>query len=138
MFKATQTVTIKAGSVIPEEEAFVLEKSSDILSEIKEERAKWKNVPWIGGNKPDYEWCCLGFSSNLRIGGEDVPVILIIHMGNKKYQEKEQFDVSIQKDEPRIVYNSVTSSSEAIASVIRKTREMYGSNAKFCIFRKRV
>lgn len=137
MFKATQTVTIKAGSVIPEEEAFVLEKSNEILSEIKERRSKWKKVVWLG-NKPEYEWYCLGFSSNLRIGGEDVPVILVNHMGNKKYQEKEQFDVSIQKDEPRIVYNSVTSSSEAIASVIRKTREMYGSNAKFCIFRKRV
>lgn len=137
MFKATQTVTIKAGSVIPEEEAFVLEKSNEILSEIKERRSKWKKVVWLG-NKPEYEWYCLGFSSNLRIGGEDVPVILVNHMGNKKYQEKEQFDVSIQKDEPRIVYNSVTSSSEAIASVIRKTREMYGPNAMFCIFRKRL
>lgn len=137
MFKATQTVIIKEGSIIPEEEAFVLEKSNEILSEIKERRAKWKKVVWLG-NKPEYEWYCLGFSSNLRIGEEDVPVILVNHMGNKKYQEKEQFDVSIQKDEPRIVYNSVTGSSEAIASVIRKTREMYGPNAMFCIFRKRL
>ena len=137
MCEASKIIILKKGDMISEEEVFVLKKSSEILSEIKERRAKWKKVVWLG-NKPEYEWYCLGFSSNLRIGGEDVPVILVNHMGNKKYQEKEQFDVSIQKDEPRIVYNSVTGSSEAIASVIRKTREMYGSNAMFCIFRKRL
>lgn len=133
MFKATQTVTIKAGSLLPEEEAFVLEKSNEILSEIKERRAKWKKVVWLG-NKPEYEWFCFGFSSDLSLGGEDVPAILISHMGDNK----EQFDVSGNKAEPRIVYNSVTSDDKAITSLVRKTRKMYGSKSRYCILKKRV
>lgn len=116
---------------------FCVKKSSEILSEIRERKVKWKKVNWIG-NKPEYEWFVLGFSSDICMEGEDIPAILLLHMGEEKdYQEMDQFNVASTKY-PQIVYNSVTGSSEAIASVIRKTREMYGSNAKFCIFRKRV
>ena len=137
MCEASKIIILKKGDMISEEEVFVLKKSSEILSEIRERKVKWKKVNWIG-NKPEYEWFVLGFSSDICMEGEDIPAILLLHMGEEKdYQEMDQFNVASTKY-PQIVYNSVTGSSEAIASVIRKTREMYGSNSKFCIFRKRV
>lgn len=113
MCEASKIIILKKGDMISEEEVFVLKKSSEILSEIRERKVKWKKVNWIG-NKPEYEWFVLGFSSDICMEGEDIPAILLLHMGEEKdYQEMDQFNVASTKY-PQIVYNSVTGSSEML------------------------
>ena len=75
MCEASKIIILKKGDMISEEEVFVLKKSSEILSEIRERKVKWKKVNWIG-NKPEYEWFVLGFSSDICMEGEDIPAIL--------------------------------------------------------------
>ena len=94
MCEASKIIILKKGDMISEEEVFVLKKSSEILSEIRERKVKWKKVNWIG-NKPEYEWFVLGFSSDICMEGEDIPAILLLHMGEEKdYQEMDQFNVA--------------------------------------------
>lgn len=133
MFLDTQKVTIKEGSIIPEEEAIIRGKTEKILREIEEKQNEVANVRWYG-HKPTYSYYVVGFSSDLRIGEEKLPAVVL--NGIMFNRENMQFNVAANKK--GMIFNSRTSDKTDIMSTIRKTMATFKSKAVIVLLSDRV